>query len=111
MVRDAEKYRAEDLAYASKIKAKNALETATYNMKNSLAEEKIRSKLGAEDVATLQRVVADAQRWIDEHMRDESTTREQFEERLKEMEKVCGPVWQRYIKAEKEHRGAGEEDD
>ena len=103
MVRDAEKYKAEDQSYASKIKAKNALESAAYNLRNSLQEEKIRSKLSAEDVTLLQRAVTDATRWIDEHAADAGVTREEYDAKLKEMEKVCQPVWARFQKAEKEH--------
>lgn len=103
MVRDAEKYKAEDQSYATKIKAKNSLESATYNMRNSIQEEKVRSKLSSEDVSLLRQVVADTTKWIDANANESSTTREEFEAKLKEMEKLCGPVWQRYQKAEKEH--------
>lgn len=105
-VRDAEKYKAEDQSYAGKIKAKNSLESTTFSMRNSLAEEKIRSKLSAEDVATLQQAVKDATRWIEDHAgagAEANTTREDYEAQLKQMEKVCGPVWARFQKAEKEH--------
>jgi len=105
MLRDAEKYRAEDQGYAAKVKAKNALENTTFNIKNSLNEDKIRSKLSADDVAALRAAVADATKWLDEHGGEgNQTTREEFEARLKELEKVCGPVWQRFLKAEKEHK-------
>lgn len=115
MVRDAEKYRAEDQGYAAKVKAKNALESITYNVKNSLAEDKIRSKLSGDDVAALRQAVADSTKWIDEHGGEGSaTTREEYEAKLKEFEKVCAPVWQRFLKAEKEHKdskdGQGEVD-
>lgn len=99
---------AEDLSYASKIKAKNALESATYNMRNSLQESKITAKLSAEDVSTLRGVVAETTKWIDLHANEPGTTREEFDEKLKNMEKVCGPVWTRYQKAEKE-ASAGKE--
>jgi len=106
MVRDAEKYKAEDQGYAAKIKAKNILESAAYNMKNSLAEDKIKAKLSPEDVTLLNRAVTDVMQWIDEHGREDNntTTREEFEGRLKELEKLCGPVWARFQKAEKEHK-------
>ncbi len=105
MVRDAEKYKAEDQGYAAKIKAKNTLESATYNMKNSLAEDKIKAKLATEDVTLLNKAVNEAMKWLDENARDSSsTTREEFEVRLKELEKLCGPVWARFQKAEKEHK-------
>jgi len=105
MVRDAEKYRAEDQGYAAKVKARNALESTAYNVKNSLAEDKIRAKLSAEDVAALRAAVGETTKWIDEHGGEgNQTTREEFEAKLKEFEKVCGPVWQRFLKAEKEHK-------
>ena len=103
MVRDAEKYKAEDQSYASKIKAKNSLESAAYSMKNSLQEERIRSKLSAEDISILQGVIRDQIAWIDDHKDESNCTREEYDNKLKEMEKVCGPVWARFQKAEKEH--------
>ncbi len=42
MVRDAERYKAEDQAHADRIRAKNALESYAYNMRNSIGEEKFK---------------------------------------------------------------------
>jgi len=111
MVRDAEKYKAEDQSYAAKIRAKNTLESAAYNMKNSMADDKIKAKLAPEDVSTLSRAVGEVMDWIKEHGGESSsTTREEYEARLQELEKLCGPVWARFQKAEKDVRASADAD-
>jgi len=116
MVRDAEKYRAEDLSYASKIKAKNTLESAVYTLRNSVQDSTVRQILGAEDSAILNKLVADMTSWLSQNGGgaggDDSSsmaTREEYEAKLKELEKVAAPVWTRYKQKEKERNGNADE--
>merc|ERR1711941_162353 len=57
MVADAEKYKAEDDAAAERIKARNGLESYTYNLRNSLNEEAFASKLDASDKDNLKKAI------------------------------------------------------
>ena len=54
MVSDAEKYKAEDEAAAERIHARNGLESYAYNMRNTLQDDKVGGKLGADDKAKLE---------------------------------------------------------
>jgi len=49
MVQEAEKYKAEDEEVKKKVDAKNTLENYAYNMRNTIKDDKIASKLPAED--------------------------------------------------------------
>merc|ERR1712000_340685 len=49
MVRDAEKYKAQDEANRARVESKNSLENYTYQLKNSLNEEKLAAAIPADD--------------------------------------------------------------
>ena len=51
MVADAEKYKKEDEAQRDRISAKNSLESYCFNMKTSINDDKISSKISADDKA------------------------------------------------------------
>merc|ERR550537_196723 len=51
MVKEAEKYAAEDDAMKEKIEAKNALENYAYSMRNSINDEKMKDKIDPADKA------------------------------------------------------------
>lgn len=49
LVKDAEKFKAEDDIMRKKVEAKNTLENYTYSIRNTLKEEKLKDKFTAED--------------------------------------------------------------
>merc|ERR1712005_46275 len=55
MVKEAEKYAAEDDAMKEKIEAKNQLENYAYSMRNSINDEKMKDKLEAADKETIEK--------------------------------------------------------
>ncbi|XWS27217.1 hypothetical protein CRYUN_Cryun26dG0095900 [Craigia yunnanensis] len=57
MVKDAERYKAEDEEVKKKVEAKNALENFAYNMKNTARDEKFAVKLSPEDKEKIQKAV------------------------------------------------------
>lgn len=54
MVNDAEKYKAEDESQKERIGAKNALESYAYNMKSTVEDDKLKDKISADDLKTIQ---------------------------------------------------------
>jgi heat shock protein 1/8 len=56
MVREAERYRADDQRYEEKVKAKNRLEQAAYDVRNRLNEDENASKLSSSERETLEKV-------------------------------------------------------
>jgi L1 cell adhesion molecule like protein len=53
----AEKYKAEDEAARLKVDAKNSLENYAYNMRNTIRDEKIASKLEGDDKEKIEKKV------------------------------------------------------
>lgn len=57
LVLQAEKYKAEDEAARLKVDAKNSLENYAYNMRNTIRDEKIASKLEGDDKEKIEKKV------------------------------------------------------
>ncbi|KAI8988683.1 hsp71-like protein [Pilobolus umbonatus] len=97
MVNDAEKYKAEDEATAARIQARNALESYTYNLRNTLQEEKVASKLDAADKSKLEAAVKEAIEWLDN---SHEASKEEYESRQKELEEVANPIMMKMYQGE-----------
>ncbi|KAF7124214.1 hypothetical protein RHSIM_Rhsim12G0185700 [Rhododendron simsii] len=89
MVRDAEKYKAEDEGVKRKVEAKNALENYAYNMRNTVKDEKLAGKLDAADKGKIEKAIDEAIQWLDGNQLAEV---EEFEDKLKELENFCNPI-------------------
>ncbi|KAL1916114.1 uncharacterized protein VTP21DRAFT_6118 [Calcarisporiella thermophila] len=89
MVSDAEKYKAEDEAAASRIQAKNGLESYAYNLRNTIQDEKIADKLDADDKKKLDDAVTEAINWLDANQEAE---KDEFEHKQKELEQLANPI-------------------
>jgi len=98
MVQEAEKYKSEDEEVKRKVEARNALENYAYNMRNTVRDEKIASKLPAEDRKKIEDTIEDAIKWLDGNQLAEA---EEFEDKVKELEGICNPI------ISKMYQGAG----
>ncbi|KAI0928673.1 Homospermidine synthase 1 [Taiwanofungus camphoratus] len=96
MVNEAEKYKAEDEAAASRITAKNALESYAYNLRNSLTDDKLADKFDPADKSKLESAVNDTISWLDA---SQEASKEEYEERQKELEAVANPIMQKLYSA------------
>jgi len=96
MVQDAEKYKAEDEEHRARIEAKNQLENYAYNMKNTLGEEAVAQKISAEDKATIEKAIEEAISWLDGNQLAE---KDEFEDKMKELEGICNPIIQKLYAA------------
>lgn len=85
MVKDAEKYKAEDEEVKKKVEAKNAMENYAYNMRNTIKDEKIASKLDPADKQRIEKTVEEALEWLEKN---------QFAgvDELEELESICSPI-------------------
>ncbi|KAI8149432.1 hsp71-like protein [Fennellomyces sp. T-0311] len=92
MVSDAEKYKAEDEAAASRIQAKNGLESYAYNMRNTLNEEGVSSKLDPADKEKLDKAITEAIEWLDN---SQEASKEEYEGKQKELEETVNPIMQK----------------
>ncbi|CAD6236011.1 unnamed protein product [Miscanthus lutarioriparius] len=89
MVQEAEKYKAEDEEVKKKVDAKNTLENYAYNMRNTIKDDKIASKLPAEDKKKIEDAVDSAISWLDSNQLAEV---DEFEDKMKELEGICNPI-------------------
>jgi len=87
MVQEAEKYKSDDDAIRNRIRAKNDLESYCYNMLSTVDDDRV--KICVFDRKAITKVCDDAINWMDDNGEAE---KEKFEEKLKEVEKVCKPV-------------------
>jgi heat shock protein 1/8 len=87
MVQEAEKYKAEDEELKKKVEAKNSLENYSYNMRNTIRDDKV--KLSSDDKETIEKALNEAIEWLDANQMGEV---EEFEHKLQELEKICNPI-------------------
>ncbi|SPP83940.1 heat shock 70 kDa protein cognate 4 [Drosophila guanche] len=89
MVNEAEKYRNEDEKQKETISAKNALESYCFNMKATLDEDKLKSKIAESDLTLILDKCNETIKWLDAN---QLADKEEYEHRQKELEGVCNPI-------------------
>ncbi|XP_038262867.1 heat shock-related 70 kDa protein 2 [Dermochelys coriacea] len=89
MVQDAEKYKAEDEANRDRVAAKNSLESYTYNMKQTVEDEKLKGKIGDQEKQKVLDKCQEVVTWLD---RNQMAEKEEYEHKQKELEKLCNPI-------------------
>jgi heat shock 70kDa protein 1/2/6/8 len=89
MVSDAEKFKEEDEKNASRVEAKNGLESMLYSTKNSVNDEKFKDKLSEEEKTTVLSKVTELETWLSENQED---TKETYDAKVKELESVFHPI-------------------
>jgi len=89
MVNEAEKYRNEDEKLKETVSAKNALESYCFNMKATMDEENLKTKIAESDKTLILDKCNETIKWLDGN---QSAEKEEFEHRQKELEAVCNPI-------------------
>jgi heat shock protein 1/8 len=89
LVKDAEKFRAEDELEKKKIEAKNEYENYIYSVRNSLSDEKLKDKFTSDDKSKVEGALTTHQQWLESNA---SATTEEFEAKRKELESVYQPI-------------------
>ncbi|XP_043721475.1 luminal-binding protein 5-like [Telopea speciosissima] len=90
MVKEAEEFAEEDKQIKEKIDSRNKLETYIYNMKSTINDkDKLADKIESDDKEKIDTALKDALEWLDDNQNAE---KDDFEEKLKEVEAVCNPV-------------------
>ena len=89
MVQDAETFKAEDDEHRKKVKAKEALENYAYDMRNTINNEKIGSKLAPAAKENIQDAIEEAIQWLDDLQLVDS---ELYHDKLKWLENICNPI-------------------
>lgn len=96
MLAEAEKFKEEDEAEASRVSAKNGLESYAYSLRNTLSDPKVDEKLEPADKETLRAEIDKVVAWLDE---SQQATREEYEEHQKELEAVANPIMMKFYGA------------
>ncbi|CAL5352970.1 unnamed protein product [Camellia sinensis] len=89
IVQEAEKYKSKDEEHKKKVEAKNALENYAYNMRNTIKDEKISTKLPTADEKKIEDAIDQAIHWLDANQLAEA---DEFEDKVKELESICNPI-------------------
>jgi len=89
LVRDAEKYKAEDEIVKKKVEAKNALENYCYSIKNTLKDEKLRDKFSSDDKSKVEEKAEETVKWLETNPNAQA---EEYEKKQKELEEVFNPI-------------------
>merc|ERR1711959_369151 len=82
---EIERMEEEDKKVREKIESRNALENYVYSMKNTLSD----SEKGDADKVTIEKALEEANEWLDDN---QDAEKEDFEEKLKEVQEVCSPI-------------------
>lgn len=89
MVKEAEKYKAEDEEVKKKVDAKNSLENYAYSMRNTIKDQKIAASLTSADKDKIEKAIEETIKWLDGNQLAEV---DEFEDKLKELEGICNPI-------------------
>ena len=87
MLAEAEKYKAEDEAEASRIQAKNGLESYAYSLKNTLGEGKL--QISEDDKKKVEEKIDEVISWLDNN---QTAEKDEYESQQKELEGVANPI-------------------
>ncbi|KAL1350662.1 hypothetical protein HN51_014686 [Arachis hypogaea] len=90
MVKEAEELAEEDKVVRERIDARNKLETYIFNMRSTINDkDKLSDKIDSDDKEKIEGTLKDVLEWLDDNQNAE---KQDFEEKLKEVEAVCNPV-------------------
>ncbi|CAL7935487.1 unnamed protein product [Xylocopa violacea] len=89
MVNEAERYHEEDQSQRERIAAKNNLEAYCFNMKNTVEDEKVKGKIADGDRKRIAEKCEEIIKWLDSN---HLASKQEFESKLKDAEKVCKPI-------------------
>merc|ERR1711990_245127 len=89
MVSDAEKFKSDDAKQKERISAKDGLESYCFNMKTTIEDENLKSKLSEEDRTAIASKCSDALKWLEGNQLAEV---DEFQDKQREVEGVCNPI-------------------
>merc|ERR1712211_16887 len=82
MVNDAEKFKAEDEVQKERIAAKNGLESYCFNMKSTMEDENLKTKISEEEKKTIITKCDEALKWLESNQLGEV---DEFQDKQKEL--------------------------
>jgi len=104
LVEEAARHEAEDKLVFERVEAKNQLESYLYNARNSLQEEKVKEKLGADADAALA-IVSEGITWLEGHAEEEKAVYNEYQKTAEE--KIRPTMMKLYQDAAADYKNAG----
>lgn len=98
MLHEEEEHQEEDKKFKEKIESKQKLENYAYAIKATLDESKVKDKLSQDDINQIDNKANEVLDWIDET--DELSLKEDYDNKMKEMETIIGPIMAKLHKTE-----------
>ena len=90
MVKEAEKFKAEDEQVKQKLESVNNFEALLYQTKSALDNKELSDKLSEEDRNTITEVVEDSEKWFD--INRDSCTKEEIDSKFSELQNKLMPI-------------------
>lgn len=90
MLKEAEEFAEQDKKVKEQVQARNEFEGLSYQVKSQLKDDKVKEKLGAEDLKALETAATEATEWLDSHPQ---ATKEEYEEKKALLEKTIQPIF------------------
>ena len=89
MVKEAEKFKEEDKKEGERIDSKNNLESYVYQVKSSIEDDKLKEKIGEDNLKNIRKSVDSIIKWFDE---DDNYEKEDYDNKMKELQNLFNPV-------------------
>jgi L1 cell adhesion molecule like protein len=107
LVKDAERFKAEDEIVKKRVEAKNVLENYCYSIRNTLKDGNLQGKFAENDKENLEKMVDETMKWIESNP---NAYAEEYEKKHKEIEAVFNPIITKvYQQQGNERRGGSNE--
>ncbi len=92
LVKEAEKFKAEDDKVKAKIEAKNQLEQYAYQVRQAMNEEKLKDKFTEDEKKKLGEKVDEILKWSNDNPQ---AAKEEYDAKVKELEAIFNPIMQK----------------
>ncbi|KAJ4773038.1 heat shock protein 70 [Rhynchospora pubera] len=89
MIKEAEKFRIEDMEYKKKVDARNALEKYAYTMRNTILSSESVPKLTSADKGAIEDAIMQVINWVGDNLFPNPAD---SEAKLKELRAICEPI-------------------
>jgi molecular chaperone DnaK (HSP70) len=90
MLKEAEEFADQDKKVKETVTAKNELENFAYQVRSQSKDDKVKEKLSADEIKTLETAAQETVEWMESHAQ---ATKEEYEERKSVLEKTVQPIF------------------
>ena len=92
LVKEAEKFKEDDMKVKERIEAKNQLEQYAYQVRQTLNEEKLKGQFTDEEKKSVETKVDEVLKWNNDNP---AASKEEYDQKVKEIEGIFNPIMQR----------------